>query len=155
MADDEYEVGYKKPPQHGKIRKGERRNPNGRRGNKEMNAPAPADNSVRAIFSHLEEEMIEFSGRRISKREAMLRVLQTMALKGDLRALKQYEEMRREAGIGDNARSGGGVLVVPGMVPLEQWSISAAIQQQRFREADYGKEPGEEKAGGDNGGEKG
>jgi len=129
----DYEVGYRKPPESGRIRKGERRNPNGRRGKKAK--PPPPDNSVKGIIERLDEETVEFMERQISKREAMIRVVQAKALKGDIQSMKLFEDMRRQAGVGQ-ARPGGGVLVVPATPDLESWSISAAIQQAKFRGED-------------------
>lgn len=124
---EEDEVGYCKPPRSGRIKKGERRNPNGRRGKNPKSSIRATDAQ---IIKMLDEETIEFQGRKITKREAMYRVLFAKALAGDVKALRHLEIAREKSGLA----KGGGVLVVPGMRPLEEWSAAAAIQQEKYRE---------------------
>lgn len=72
--------------------------------------------------------------------EAELRdLLMGMARKGDTVAAiflgkSQYGWRDRDDGKGQAAPSGGGVLVVPAAVPLDEWSIAAARQQAKYRE---------------------
>jgi hypothetical protein len=128
-------VGYKSPPESGRIKKGERRNPNGRRG-KGKKAPAASETSLKAIIERVENELVEFNGTMITKREAQVRVLFAKAMQGDVRASKMVDEMRKQAGL-DKAGSAGGVLLLPASVPLEEWEAAAAAQQAQFRDAAY------------------
>lgn len=131
MSDDE--VGYKKPPKHGQIRKGERRNPNGRRGNK---PPKPARESDADIIRKIEGETVAYEVRSITKREVLLRVLVAKAYRGDMKAMSLLEAAREKSGAN---KTDGGVLFLPSPVPLEEWEASAAAQQAQFREADPAK----------------
>lgn len=128
----EYEVGYKKPPEHSRFRKGQSGFPGGRRGKKPK---AADDNSEAAILKRLDQELVDFNGRKITKREAELRVLQMKALKGDTRASVLLDKKRTFAGV-DKAPVHSGVLVVPGTMSMDEWTASAAIQQAKFRGED-------------------
>lgn len=136
----EYDVGYRKPPKSGQIRKGEVRNPNGRRGKTARVKPV-VDNSDAAILKRIEAEMVEANGHKMTKRELAIRVLQSKSIKGDMQAWKHFEALRAEIKA-SQPRAGGGVLVVPADVPLEEWEASAAIQQAKYRERpnDYWKD---------------
>ena len=128
----EYDVGYRKPPQAGRIKKGEVRNPNGRRG-KKSSAKSDLAESDSAIVARIEAELINANGQEMSKRELAIRVLQSKALKGDIRAWHEFEALRAKTRASE-PKSGGGVLLLPGNVPLHEWEASAAIQQAKFRE---------------------
>lgn len=132
MRDGEVEkVGYKCPPRSGRIRKGERRNPNGRRGKKK--APAKVETDAE-ILARLDNELVEFQGRMITKREANIRVLCNLAMKGSARANAVLDRIRAAAKAGSEEQRGG-VLVVPGTVPLDQWCLAAIRQQAPYRES--------------------
>lgn len=73
--------------------------------------------------------------------EAELRdILMELARRGDtvaaifLAKARHGWRDRDDAKLRVEADRAGGVLVVPGTVPLEQWSVAAAAQQARFRE---------------------
>lgn len=129
--DDDYKVGYKRPPLHSRFRPGENRNPNGRRGKKIR--PKRVEVTDAEIVAQLEAETVEFQGRRISKHEAMNRVLYAKALSGDLKAIAMIEAKKQKAG-GARQNTVGGVLLIPAGVPLHEWEASAAIQQAQYRE---------------------
>jgi hypothetical protein len=132
VSDGEVEkVGYKCPPKSGRIRKGERRNPNGRRGKKKV--PAKVETEAE-ILVRLDSELVEFQGGMITRKEASLRVLYSLAMKGNSRAITALERLRATAKAGSEEQRGG-VLVVPGTVPLEQWSLAAIKQQAQYRES--------------------
>lgn len=80
-----YDVGYKKPPQHGQFKPGRSGNPKGRpKGSRSFSAHA---NDI------LSETIIMREGdqsRRITKREALLRKTLRDALEGDYRARQFY-----------------------------------------------------------------
>lgn len=130
MEDDENdnEVGYGKPPTHSRFKKGRSGNPKGR-------PPRPKlPNDLRAILERVASEEIEINGQMMSMAEVELRSIQRKAAKGDVAASRHLSKLRAEAGVGQSQQGGGGVLVVPGMRPLHEWSISAAIQQAPYRE---------------------
>lgn len=128
----EYEVGYRKPPEGGRIRKGEVRNPNGRRGKKSSLTSVVPD-SDSAIIARIESELVNANGQEMTKRELAIRVLQAKALKGDTRAWQQLEALRAKTRASE-PKQAGGVLLLPAEVPLEEWEASAAIQQAKYRE---------------------
>lgn len=93
-----YEVGYGKPPEHGKIKPGEVRNPRGKRKGtrsfkteaREMLAmPVPVNSANGTV-------------RKISTRAAVLLKLREKALKGDSRALDRMMEIAREHDLEDS-----------------------------------------------------
>ncbi|PKB13355.1 hypothetical protein B0I00_3394 [Novosphingobium kunmingense] len=136
MNDDEDEVGYRKPPRSGRIKPGEVRNPNGRRGKKGKAKDAkPKDNSLAAIIDRIDNEEVEINNQKMTKRELELRVLHGKALKGDTRASAHLEKLRSAAAVADGKKSGGGVLLLPADVPLHEWTASVAIQQAPYRGA--------------------
>jgi uncharacterized protein Veg len=110
MADKkrDYEVGYGKPPQNTRFKKGQSGNPCGR-------APG-AKNLKTLLIETLNEPVVvtENGGRkRISKRQATFKQLVNEAAKGNWRALKllvdilQDIERRTAANRGEFVRLGG------------------------------------------------
>ena len=86
----EYEVGYKKPPQRSRFKKGESGNPNGR--------PRGSKNLATLLEKELRQRVVvNENGRRrsITKQEAMIKHLVNKALSGDRRLLQlMLEEIR-------------------------------------------------------------
>ena len=93
MADkkDDYEVGYGKPPQNTRFKKGQSGNPRGR-------APGAKDLKT-LLIDTLDEPVVvtENGGRRtISKRQAIVKQLVNQSAKGDWRAVKLLVDMLHE-----------------------------------------------------------
>lgn len=84
MADQiEYEVGYKKPPQHTRWKAGQSGNPNGR--------PKKIKEFEKLLDIELSKEVTITEGDqtvRVSKRELLMKTLVHDAIKGDKRAIK-------------------------------------------------------------------
>ena len=93
MADkkDDYEIGYGKPPQNTRFKKGQSGNPRGR-------APGAKDLKTLLIDTLNEPVVVtENGGRRtISKRQAIVEQLVNQSAKGDWRAVKLLVDMLHE-----------------------------------------------------------
>lgn len=142
--DDEDKVGYKRPPKKHQFEKGQSGN---RKGRPRKPLPTFADNSIAAILERAGNETILVNGSEMSLLEVEIQSIQRRAAKGDVVASKHLTKLRADAGVGVKvARSLGGVLVVPGTFPLDEWSLAAARQQAQFREAPHntGGDPDDE-----------
>jgi hypothetical protein len=129
--DDDYAVGYGKPPRQHRFRKGVSGNPGGR-----PPKPKPS-NDMRSILERAANEELEFGGGSMTMLEMEIKSLQRKAARGDVAASKHLESMRSKAGVGDQ-RTGVGVLLIPSPVPLDEWEAAAARQQAKYRERDHG-----------------
>lgn len=136
MSDeDEEKIGYKSPPKEHQFKPGQSGNPNGR---PRKVKPPRIDNSQAAMLERAANETIMVRGEKMTMQELSIHALQRKAATGDPRAIALLAKLRAEAGIGMKPGFAGGVLVVPGVVPLAEWTLAAARQQAQFREADYG-----------------
>ena len=82
MADDDYDVGYGKPPKHRQFKKGESGNPRGR--------PKGTRNFKTDLAEELQEKVRITEGgqtEEVSKQRAMVKRIMEKALKGDIRAV--------------------------------------------------------------------
>ncbi|MEP2726927.1 DUF5681 domain-containing protein [Roseibium sp.] len=98
MSDDKPKVGYKNPPHEHRIKKGERRNPNGRP-RKPQRAFLPTQ-TIRDILSITEEERTVRTPRgtkKIATIEALLRRLVQRALEGHGPSLRYVIELHTGA----------------------------------------------------------
>src|SRR5438874_5890666 len=85
----EYPVGYRKPPQHSRFKKGQSGNPRGR--------PKRSESFARLAQRTLNERIaIKENGERrvISKLEAMLKQLINKAATGDARAIREIIKLQ-------------------------------------------------------------
>jgi hypothetical protein len=83
QSDSDYEVGYGKPPEQFRFKKGQSGNPKGR--------PRGSKNFMTLLHKGLEQRVpVQENGRRrrISKREAMVTQAINKAASGDLKALQ-------------------------------------------------------------------
>ncbi|HWW58829.1 MAG TPA: DUF5681 domain-containing protein [Sphingopyxis sp.] len=126
MDDKEETVGYGKPPKKHRFKKGQSGNPAGR-------PPKPKlANDLRSMLDRIGNEEVDINGRSFTLQEVELMALQRKAAKGDVAASRHLAKLRADAGVG-KPETLSGVLVVPGKMPLEQWSAAAAIQQSKYR----------------------
>ena len=78
----DYRVGYGKPPEHTRFRKGQSGNPRGR--------PRGSESLARVLHRVLDEKIVVRENgerRKMTKLEAMLKQLANKGLAGDLRAI--------------------------------------------------------------------
>jgi len=82
MSNDDYEVGYKKPPSHTQFKAGQSGNPKGR--------PKNTKNFATDLTEELSESIVVTEGgkqRTLSKQRVMIKALMNKALKGDPRSI--------------------------------------------------------------------
>lgn len=96
-----YTVGYKRPPVHTRFQRGQSGNPGGRpRRTPEPDPPSDLAGEDAQLLRIMREEVgvnIDGQSRRITRREALERVLIEQAMAGDLRALKLVLEREARA----------------------------------------------------------
>jgi hypothetical protein len=124
-GDGDYKVGYGRPPEHTRFRKGQSGNSKGRpKGAKDLGG----------IFQRLLGELVQVrEGERIrsmTKGEAMLQKLVVKALNGDLRAMMQVVALTREHRLfeppaDETTARRGCVLTVPAPMRMEDWERMA------------------------------
>ena len=134
MSSDDDKVGYGRPPKKNRFQKGRSGNPKGRP------KKVKPQNDLKSMLERVGNEEIEIGGEVTTMRELEFRSLQRKAVKGDVAASRHLAKLRSDAGCGQTEAKTGGVLVVPGTRPLEEWSIAALKQQAQFREKPEGDE---------------
>src|SRR5450631_1494214 len=132
-------VGYKHPPVKSRFRKGQSGNPRGRRKG-QRNLPAVLAEVLRQTVTVKQDG----KAQRMSKGEALIRILLTKAHNGDRRAIKAMIELSEKIGrieIADLKLGGLGnyeFMLIPGMAAsAEEWQreIDARHETADLREA--------------------
>ena len=122
MPDDDYEVGYGKPPAATRFRPGQSGNPGGRK-------PKPKpETKLKPVLKNVLEEPVNIGGRNYTPMEVI------KAMKGDMRAIKAVMELEQKLGL-DKPEGRSGVLKITRVPPelRKQW---AEMQQAKFRGQD-------------------
>ena len=104
-GDRPYAVGYKRPPEHTRFKKGRSGNPSGR--------PKDTPNVATALKRALEERVVvteQGQRRSLSKMEVMVKQLVNKAAGGDLRAFAQVQALIERDQMGGLASEGAEVL---------------------------------------------
>ena len=128
----EDEVGYKRPPVKSRFRKGQSGNPTGRPKGQRNLGPVLAE-VLRQTVTVKQDEKSE----RMSKGEAVIRVLLTKATKGDSRAIKAMLEFSDQIGRIQSAelklggRGNYEFMLIPGMAAsAEEWQREIAARHE-------------------------
>jgi len=126
--DDDYKVGYGKPPVATRFKPGQSGNPAGKK-----KKPKP-QTSLKPVLKEVLEEPVTLNGRKYTPMEVVIRTLMNKAMKGDMRAIKTIVEMEKELGL-DKPQGRTGVLKITRTPPelRKQW---AEMQQAKFRGED-------------------
>jgi hypothetical protein len=135
----EGEVGYRRPPVKSRFRKGQSGNPRGRRKGQRNLGPVLAE-----VLRQTVTVKQDGKAQRMSKGEALIRILLTKAHNGDRRAIKAMIELSEKIGrieIADLKLGGRGnyeFMLIPGMATsAEEWQreIDARHETADLREA--------------------
>lgn len=132
MSDEN--VGFKKPPKASQFKKGQSGNPKGRPRKVE---PAKPNDEVTALMNVL-AETVSIDGYEMNKLELLINTMYKRAIKGEASALRFISRIIDKFPVAAVSR-GGGVLLMPCPMSIDEWSVKAAEQQAKFREKDYGK----------------
>jgi hypothetical protein len=125
----DYEVGYRRPPEGTRFKKGQSGNPKGR--------PRKVENLATVLHQVLAERVRVREGdavRTVSKWEAMIQTLSNKAMKGDTRAFNAVSTLAQKAGQLETAEQPRmhPVLIVPGISSVEDWTREAAKHQAKY-----------------------
>ena len=101
----EYETGYKRPPKKSQFKKGQSGNPKGR----PPKAPPIISSDDAEIMRRLDATLVRFRGTEMSMRQAEIRRLCDLELKGEARAARLLERLREQIA----QTSIGGTLCLP------------------------------------------
>ncbi|SDD50728.1 DUF5681 domain-containing protein [Ruegeria marina] len=102
MSDDDYEIGYGKPPKHSRFKKGQSGNPGGRqKGSRNFNTDLDEVLSKRVTVTE------NGKTREITSRAAALQRLREKALNGNNRALEQFLALAQKRSEEKDAQSAG------------------------------------------------
>jgi hypothetical protein len=89
----DYDVGYKRPPQHSRFKPGQSGNPSGR---------AKGSQNLKTLFQKIMKEEVQLREgtdvRKVTKAEAIMRGLVIGALKGDTRSMGTLLRLAEQTG---------------------------------------------------------
>ncbi len=114
-----YEVGYGKPPKKHQFPKGKSGNPRGRpRRKKELGSL-----DISPLLDEAVTVTIRGQKRKITTFEANVRQLANNAFAGDITSIVQFFDLCKEFGVikPPDAIRGGGVLLLPEGISVEEW----------------------------------
>jgi hypothetical protein len=97
MADDAYEVGFGRPPKHGRFKAGQSGNPRGR--------PKRKPTFKEDFNAELREKLsLRENGRerKLSKQRALIKALMALAIKGNVRAMTAVIAATRNFDLGQD-----------------------------------------------------
>jgi hypothetical protein len=129
-------IGYKRPPTKNRFRKGQSGNPFGRRKG-QRNMPAILNDILAQTVMVKQGNKSE----RMTKGEAVLKMIMSKAQNGDRRAIDAISFLAEKIGRVDDRNSEtssrGGIMLVPGVAKSsEEWNIMMAAYRKRKAEKD-------------------
>lgn len=101
---DDYEIGYCKPPRKYQFKPGQSGNPKGRP--RKPKDPLTIDDAE--ILRRLDDEIIEFGGKEMTRREVEIRVIFGLAARKNRKARRLLNRLRKRI----PSASAGGVRVL-------------------------------------------
>ena len=123
---DDYDVGYKKPPKHGRFKKGQSGNPGGRPRRPKREEPEAYVERMKALVLEEAYRLIDIheGGKtiRLPLIQVMIRRMGVLAAQGNSRAMRDYMDLLR-------------------IIEEEKWaSYSAYLKQLLDYKVDFGEE---------------
>ena len=129
---EDYEVGYKKPPKEHRFRKGRSGNPRGRPTNQKQLKP---ETSLAEIVKRVGEKTLPIGGEERSLDEMAITALYKKAVEGNVPAMRALSALRKDLGLlKPDMTQRCGVLVVPAPMDEPDFEKLAFKQQAKFRE---------------------
>jgi hypothetical protein len=92
MSDDDYKVGYKKPPLHTRFQKGKSGNPRGR----PKRQPLTGQDIIKREMNRLIPVIENGVKTKITTHEALIRKLSSLAIKGEIRACQMLIMLQQQ-----------------------------------------------------------
>ncbi|MGF7175274.1 DUF5681 domain-containing protein [Azospirillum doebereinerae] len=142
---DKYDVGYGKPPRHSRFKKGRSGNPAGRPKGRRRIEQTLLKLAMQVCTIRRNGEI-----EQANVLEALFHVIVVQASKGNAgiaikltELLLKVEERAESRAATTVFAQPTGVLVVPGMMEIDDWEKAAEKQQAQYRSA-VGDPPGEE-----------
>ena len=97
--------------------------------------PTPSRVSTDEILTAIDEQIVEFEGRKMSALEAKIRLVYQRSVGGDVACSVYLQQLRDRCQVED--RKPCGVLLVPPMLSIEEFTKLAYEQQAPFRNGTY------------------
>jgi hypothetical protein len=127
--EDEYKVGYGRPPLDTRFKSGQSGNPKGR-----PKKPRP-EIAIKRVLREVLGETVKVNGKDYGPVEIVVRNLLNKAMKGELPAIKTIIDLQDKLGL-DMPEKRTGVLKVPKFVSKEAEEAFTKQQQAKFRGED-------------------
>jgi hypothetical protein len=133
-AADEAKAGYKHPPAKSRFPKGKSGNPFGRR---------KGQRNLATVLKEVLQQTVRVKqgdrSERLTKGEALIKVILSKANNGDRRAIKGVSDLAEKIGrlddINSETSSRGGIMLIPGVITSEEEWKKAMTEKVKWQEA--------------------